>query len=99
GLDGLKVGLVWAGGGRPNQPELAAVDGRRSMALAQMAPLADVDGVSFLSLQKGAPAAQAARPPLGMVLHDFTEDLQDFADTAALISVLDLVVSVDTSVA
>jgi tetratricopeptide (TPR) repeat protein len=99
GLDGLKVGLVWAGGARPNQPELAAVDGRRSMALAQMAPLADVDGVSFLSLQKGAPAAQAARPPLGMVLHDFTEDLQDFADTAALISVLDLVVSVDTSVA
>ena len=44
------------------------------------------------------PAAEAAHPPHGMQLHDFTEDLHDFADTAALIHNLDLVISVDTAV-
>ena len=98
-LDGLKIGLVWAGGIRPEQPLTAISDARRSMALDRLAPLADIDGVSFVSLQKGEPAAQAARPPRGMVLHDFTADLRDFADTAALIDALDLVISVDTAVA
>ena len=63
-----------------------------------MAPLGKVSGVQFVSLQKGPPAAEAARPPQGMKLHDFTSDLHDFADTAALIDCLDLVISVDTSV-
>src|SRR5215472_5783200 len=44
------------------------------------------------------PAAEAAHPPHGMQLYDFTEDLHDFADTAALIDNLDLVISVDTAV-
>ena len=99
GLSGLRVGLVWAGGFRPDQPWAAAVDRRRSMALAQMAPLAAIAGVSFLSLQKGEPAGQALSPPAGMVLHDFTAELADFTDTAALIEALDLVISVDTAVA
>src|SRR5215469_13251322 len=64
-----------------------------------LAPLGEVSGVSFVSLQKGGPAAQAADPPHGMMLHDFTTDLHDFEDTAALIVNLDLVISVDTSVA
>jgi tetratricopeptide (TPR) repeat protein len=96
-LPGRRVGLVWAGGARPD-PELAAVDGRRSIDLARLAPLAAVPGVSFVSLQKGPPAAQAATPPAGMRLLDFTEELDDFADTAALVEALDLVISVDTSV-
>jgi Flp pilus assembly protein TadD len=99
GFAGLRVGLVWAGGLRPDQPWAAAVDRRRSITLAQMAPLAAVPGVSFLSLQKDQPAAQAANPPPGMVLHDFTAELKDFTDTAALIEALDLVISVDTAVA
>jgi Flp pilus assembly protein TadD len=99
GLGGLRVGLVWAGGFRPDQSGAIAVDRRRSITLGQMAPLARVSGVSFLSLQKGEPAAQAANPPEGMVLHDFTGDLADFTDTAALIEALDLVISVDTAVA
>ena len=98
GLEGLKVGLVWAGG-RRDTPELAAVDARRSICLATLAPLGDLSGVDFVSLQKGGPAAQTAQPPQGMVVHDFTADLGDFADTAALIDGLDLVISVDTSVA
>jgi ADP-heptose:LPS heptosyltransferase len=58
-----------------------------------------VAGVSFVSLQKGEPARQAADPPPGLRLRDDTVELCDFADTAALIEALDLVISVDTSVA
>ena len=98
-LPGLRVGLVWAGEARTGFAELAAVDARRSVSLNALAPLAEVAGVSFLSLQKGAPAAQAAAPPSGMILADYTDELEDFADTAALVDALDLVISVDTSVA
>jgi tetratricopeptide (TPR) repeat protein len=98
-LPGLRVGLVWAGGARPDQPTLGPVDRRRSTRLDSLAPLAEVTGVSFVSLQKGAPALEAARPPAGMMLHDFTDQLGDFADTAALVEALDLVISVDTAVA
>jgi tetratricopeptide (TPR) repeat protein len=98
-LPGLKVGLVWSGGQRPDQPNAAAIDLRRSVALDTMAPLAEAPGVTFVSLQKGPPAIQASAPPLGMTLVDFTHELRDFADTAALVDALDLVISVDTSVA
>jgi hypothetical protein len=93
GLDGLRIGLVWAGG------QWLAADRRRSIALKALAPLGEVSGVSFVSLQKDGPSAQAADPPHGLVLHDFTGNLHDFEDTAALIVNLDLVISVDTSVA
>jgi tetratricopeptide (TPR) repeat protein len=98
-LPGLKVGLVWSGGQRPDQPNAAAIDRRRSIALDAMAPLAEVTGVTYVSLQKGPPARQASAPPPGMALVDFTDELDDFADTAALVEALDLVISVDTSVA
>ena len=89
----LKVGLVWAG--NPGQKN----DRHRSMRLASLAPLADVPAVRFYSLQKGAAAAEASAPPAGLELIDVAEDLQDFADSAALIANLDLVITVDTSVA
>jgi hypothetical protein len=72
-------------------------DQRRSIALEQFSALADVSGVSFVSLQKGPAAAQL--PPSDIVLHDWTEQLTDFGETAALIEALDLVISVDTAVA
>jgi len=99
GVQGFRIGLVWAGEQGVNYPAKAVVDRRRSIALKALAPLGEVSGVSFVSLQKGAPAAQAADPPHGMTLHDFTADLHDFADTAALVVNLDLVISVDTAVA
>jgi len=99
GLDDLRIGLVWAGSQRLNRPEEAAFDRRRSIALDAMAPLGEASGVSFISLQKDELAAQAIHPPHEMRLHDFTADLHDFEDTAALIVNLDLVISVDTSVA
>ena len=98
-LPGLRVGLVWAGNPRQFQPAANAIDRRRSMTLAHFARLSDLQGVSFVSLQKGEPASQTRSPPPGLVVHDWTEELDDFADTAALIEALDLVISVDTSVA
>ncbi|HEX3349877.1 MAG TPA: tetratricopeptide repeat protein, partial [Acetobacteraceae bacterium] len=97
-LRGLRVGLVWAGQARPWLAGFTTLDRRRSMRLADLAPLAAVDGVSFVSLQKGTPAAQAAQPPPGLKLIDPMPDVRDFADTAAIIAGLDAVVSVDTSV-
>ena len=98
-LPGLKVGLVWAGGARPWNPQLEAADKRRSITLEHYAPLAGIPGISFISLQKGPPSGQAREPPPGMVLHDWTDELTDFADTAALTDALDLIISVDTAVA
>jgi Flp pilus assembly protein TadD len=94
---GLRVGLVWAGAGRLEQPRAAAIDRRRSMRFADMAPLGAVPGCAFVSLQLGAPAAQAAASPFPLI--DLTDRLTDFADTAALIEALDLVITVDTAVA
>jgi hypothetical protein len=98
GLAGLRVGLCWAGG-RSNNLSQIVVDRRRSLTLEALAPLGEVSGVQFVSLQIGPPAAEAARPPQGMELHDFAEDQHDFADTAAIIENLDLVISVDTAAA
>jgi tetratricopeptide (TPR) repeat protein len=91
-LPGLKVGLVWAGSFR------YPLDKRRSMKLAQMAPLGSVRHVTLVSLQKDAPAQQAREPPAGLTLHDWTTELQDFDDTAALVAALDLVIAVDSAI-
>jgi tetratricopeptide (TPR) repeat protein len=98
-LPGRRVGLVWAGSTRAWLPHAAALDRRRSMRLADMAPLAAVRGCSFVSLQLGPPAAQLNEPPAGLTVHKVAEVLGDFADTAALVANLDLVIAVDTAVA
>ncbi|HTP96296.1 MAG TPA: FkbM family methyltransferase, partial [Burkholderiales bacterium] len=89
----FKVGLAWAG-----KPSYRA-DRRRSIPLAAFAPLAAVAGVEFHSLQKGSGAEQARNPPPGLALIDHAGELSDFADTAALVAHLDLVISVDSAVA
>ncbi|MFM0506008.1 tetratricopeptide repeat protein [Paraburkholderia sp. RL17-373-BIF-A] len=95
----LKVGLVWAGGNRPHVAELRKNDARRSIAFAQLAPLLEVSDVQFFSLQKGPAAQQFESSEWGERVIDYTEELSDFADTAALVANLDLVISVDTSTA
>jgi len=97
-VPGLRVGLVWAGNPRTAQRSLAAIDRRRSLPLSRLAPLGEVPGVTFVSLQKGHRADEAKTPPRGLTLYDWTDELWDFADTAALIAGLDLVIGVDTSV-
>ncbi|MDR3515503.1 MAG: tetratricopeptide repeat-containing glycosyltransferase family protein [Azospirillaceae bacterium] len=98
-VPGLKIGLVWAGDPRRNDHAAHRIDNRRSLHLADFAPLADIPGLALISLQKGEPAAQTQNPPAGLHLFDWMEEIEDFADTAALIDTLDLVISVDTAVA
>ena len=94
----LRVGLVWAGVPRPKDFEANRIDRRRSLPLASLAPLLEVDGIEFHSLQKGAGVAQLALSPLASRLIDWSGQLNDFADTAALLQQLDLLISVDTAV-
>jgi hypothetical protein len=93
GLRGRRVGLVWAG-----NPERMRMDRRRSVAPDRLAGLRDVPGIALVSLQKGPASAALAGSDLGAVVHDWTGELEDFADTAALIAALDLVIGVDTAV-
>jgi TPR repeat/Glycosyltransferase family 9 (heptosyltransferase) len=95
----LLVGVCWAGMNRSTNLAASAIDARRSMNLAQMAELARVPGISWVSLQKGTEEAQVARPPYGMTIGDWVSEFEDFADTAAVISCLDLVITVDTAIA
>lgn len=93
----LRAGLVWAGQARPGLPGFAVLDRRRSLPLAALAPLAALPGIAFVALQHGKERAQ--RPPEGMTLFDPMEEAATFADTAAIVANLDVVVTVDTAMA
>ena len=91
----LRVGLVWAGQARPWLPGFTALDSRRSAGAKIFSPLAAVPNARFVGLQMGE---AAAHPPPGLCLTDPMPNVRDFADTAALLAGLDLVISVDTAV-
>ncbi|MEW6345874.1 MAG: tetratricopeptide repeat protein [Pseudomonadota bacterium] len=98
-----RIGLVWAGAPHASLAVQRPVDIRRSIPLERFAPLSTSEA-EFFSLQKGEPAASQLRELEeknwdGPRLVDFTIELRDFEDTAALIDQIDLVISVDTSVA
>ncbi len=95
---GLRVGLAWGGAPRPSDPNAHGVDRRRSIGLAALAPLADLQGITFVSVQKGPYADQLSDAPPGLVLHDPMAQVQDMDDTASLLMSLDVVVTVDTSI-
>lgn len=95
--EGLKVGLVWAAGASIKPSYSGRALARRSCPLDAMAPLAALDGISLFSLQKGPAVAELTAS--GLPIHDLSGRLHDLADTAAAITQLDLVISVDTSVA
>ena len=82
---------MWAGG--PHHTN----DRERSFALDLLAPLAEVEGCCFVNLQIGPSAAQLQ--DVSWPILDLSADIHDFSDTAALVSQLDLVITVDTSVA
>jgi tetratricopeptide (TPR) repeat protein len=89
----LNVGLTWAGSPRHKN------DRNRSIPLKSLAPLATAKGARFYSLQKGPAARDAIESGSELDVMDCSEKLGDFADTAALIANLDLVITVDTAVA
>jgi tetratricopeptide (TPR) repeat protein len=93
-MPGLKVGLVWAG--NPDH----ANDHRRSIAPEALAPLFAVGGATLASLQYGARKAGLKKLKHGTAaIADLALHFEDFADTARAIDALDLVITVDTSVA
>ncbi len=89
----LNVGLTWAG-----NPELRR-DYNRSCSFDDLSHLLNIPDINFYSLQKGEAFYQILNNPEGIKVLDYTDELNDFADTAALIQNLDLVISVDTAVA
>ena len=90
GLQRPLVALTWAG--RPTHPN----DASRSMQLATLAPLART-GATFLAIQKGPAVTQAATAPEGMRILVLDAEITDFEDTAAILTVADLLLSVDSS--
>ena len=95
-LPGPRVGLCWGGNPRPDIADANRIDARRSIALERLAGLGCIPGITFVSLQKGAAAADTR--PTDLTLVDWTDELNDYGETAGLIAQLDLVVSVDTSI-
>ena len=98
-----RVGLVWSGGFRPNQPEVWVVNERRNITLELIARINSPE-FDFYSLQKGEPAeSELLRRKQEVWPHtnffNFAQEINDFSDTAALIENLDLVLCVDTSTA
>jgi hypothetical protein len=88
-----RVAIAWSG--RATHPN----DRNRSLALARLAPLLGLDRVSFIAIQRELPGQDAetlARIPRGISVG---QELRDFDDTAAVLALADLVISVDTSVA
>ncbi len=89
-----RIGLAWAGSARLHLPSLAMTDRRRSISPTMLEPLLQNKTIAFFSLQKEGPKAPQA---LGLI--DLMQECADFADTAALISNIDLVITVDTAIA
>ena len=92
GRDRPRIGLAWSG--RPTHPN----DRRRSIRLATLKPLSEVAGVHFVSLQRPMPASDAGLLGAFAGLEDDADALSDFEETAALVTNLDLVITVDTAV-
>ncbi|WP_250535004.1 tetratricopeptide repeat protein [Caballeronia sp. AZ10_KS36] len=98
--DTPKVGIAWSGEPRPWMPDSFGAFSRRWLDASLCEPLFATPGVTFVSLQKGPTArAQLAALPGRLRPLDLMNDVADFADTAAIIASLDLVISVDTAVA
>jgi ADP-heptose:LPS heptosyltransferase len=96
----IKLGLVWQGGHRETLSNTWATHQRRNIPLKMLAQLAHPD-ISFFSLQKGSLALQELHELKKSPTHFdvFESELGDFTDTADIIDQLDLVITVDTSVA
>lgn len=91
----LRVGIVWQG--NPHHHN----DRNRSVPLSRFAPLAALPGITLVSLQKGAGTEQLAAIPPDFAVHSPGPDYDagDFAETAATLLAVDLLITVDTAIA
>jgi len=95
-----RVGIAWAGNPRKELPNASRIDRQRSIEFDRLGPILRVTDCEFYSLQKGDDAvAQLRDSTMRHRVIDWTEDLNDFSDTAALIENLDIIIAVDTSIA
>lgn len=88
-----KIGIVWAG--KPSHRN----DHNRSVSIENFISFASIPGVTLYSLQKGPAAAQREESACGVLVRDLGGGCEDFADTAKVMRQLDLIITVDTSVA
>jgi len=97
-----RIGIVWQGGHRKNEPKTWSVNRKRNININLLKELFALN-IDIFSLQKGADAAKELeifmRENKEITLYDYTDSLLDFSDTAALIENLDLIITVDTAVA
>lgn len=91
--EGRRVGIVWGADSQHFEAQ------ERSASLAEMSPLAEVPGVRLCSLQFGPHAEQLSPPPAGMNVEELAKADRDFADAAATIASMDLVITIDTATA
>lgn len=91
--DNFRIGIVWAGR-RSHENDL-----NRSCHLSDFAPLINIPNVQFYSLQKEWTEDELAKTPKGMALNLLGGGFANFSDTAAAITHLDLIITVDTAVA
>ena len=89
---GLRIGIAWAG--RPSYPQ----DAQRSMDCAHLGPLAALDGLSLYSLQKDRTTRPITDELAASLTDDFSRLPNDFAETAAIIENLDLIITVDSAI-
>ncbi|WP_421656471.1 tetratricopeptide repeat protein [Leptothermofonsia sp. ETS-13] len=89
----LKVGIVWSGGNLYKRNQV------RSCPLIHFQPLFNIPGIVYYSLQKGIPQVDLLELSDETQVQDLSNQLNDMADTATAIAQLDLVITVDTSIA
>ncbi len=92
------VGLVWAGNPRRHDPQAHAVDRRRSLPFEALQPLLADRRIAWVSLQRDDAEAAARDTLARRGVHNLGPELADFADTAAVVAQLDLVIAVDTAI-
>jgi tetratricopeptide (TPR) repeat protein len=92
-LNKLKVGLVWKGNSN------RYLDSYRSLSLFDFSPLLSVKGVSFYSFQKGDGETDLLNDSYSMKIHNLSSCIEDFSDSAALLSHMDLLITIDSAMA
>jgi tetratricopeptide (TPR) repeat protein len=92
----LNVGVCWQSSSNLSYSNPYT---QKSMAFRELMPLTTVPGLTLYSLQKGVSPTDLNYPTAALPLLDFTADIDDFMDTAAIIAELDVIVTVDTCIA